>query len=332
MASKVARSLSAILCGMFIAVFPSGSVGNPCIFNRDCSSGVGGETPNAATGPNGGASGAANDSYLFVDSSLEPKTVLRLATNAGTSQPPTLFQPTTLTTPLLSLPTGGAVTFSFHMHGSLIGTLQMLARVEGSRSDFDVFFTRTGQQHTLGGSPWTLTTVVLPPATTHVIWNANYSSDGAQSDIAVDSISIVPIAPFVPTMTLPFRCGFDSPLINVNFLNTQFLCGMLATGKWKTGVEETPSTRTGPSAGESGISTDRYAFLEASGSSTGGNSSITTPTFSLPTGGHLRFSYHVSELVCGSRWNASPQVCMYFFPFFVLVVRSAPSLLTNTWS
>eukprot|EP00035_Acanthoeca_spectabilis_P031170 m.12794 g.12794 ORF g.12794 m.12794 type:complete len:106 (-) comp4585_c0_seq1:2856-3173(-) len=78
-----------------------------------------------------------------------------------------------------------------------------------------------------------------------------------------------------------FTCDFVS--------TSPAFCGMTRTGSWSVNTGATPSTGTGPPAGEGGL-TDPYAHIEASTVITGPQC-LTIPSFTLgPQGGMLTFS------------------------------------------
>eukprot|EP00035_Acanthoeca_spectabilis_P031171 m.12787 g.12787 ORF g.12787 m.12787 type:complete len:302 (-) comp4585_c0_seq1:274-1179(-) len=94
-----------------------------------------------------------------------------------------------------------------------------------------------------------------------------------------------------------FVCNFSSPTVGIvqpaipTSLGTVRWCGMNHTGAWLIWNGPSPSTYTGPSAGQSGSIGDTYALLEASLNYTI-PSRITSLLLDLPYGAHLLFYLH----------------------------------------
>ena len=90
-----------------------------------------------------------------------------------------------------------------------------------------------------------------------------------------------------------FACNF-SQLTGNNTVS----CSVFS-GRWQVGANATPTSLTGPNRGAP-PSEDSYAYIEASGACTEPSHLMTTPAFSLPTGGTLFFYYHMYGVNTGT--------------------------------
>lgn len=129
----------------------------------------GGTTPSQSTGPSSGQRGDSTDNYAHIEASFGLP-----------------GRPSNLSTPLLSMPSGGSCTFYYHMYGATIGTLRVLAC---SGSSCSQQWSRSGRQHLTSNAPWTVAAIALPAGTTRVIWQATRGSSFT-GDISIDSINI----------------------------------------------------------------------------------------------------------------------------------------------
>lgn len=268
--------ITGVLCTVVLVTH-----GQECVFDRDCSDGdpAGRQDPafNSGTGPIAGQTGAVTDQYIYLNSS-GPSSSSRVST------------------PTLNLPNGGSFSFHYHMFGPEVLSLTVISTlVNGTAVPL---FSISGQQHSSHTAPWTRVERDLHPNTTQVTWVASSLSVGG-GDIGLDAIAIsdtitgVTAAPTLAPTSRPtasgtvFQCSFDTPTSGSN----PFLCGLTVSPRWGTTTGRTPSSNTGPNAGQFGL-TDRYCFLEASSTAVV-DQFVTSPTFVLAVPGHVTFFYHV---------------------------------------
>ena len=113
-----------------------------------------------------------------------------------------------LTTPTLSLPDGGVLSFYFHMYGAHMGTLTVQACIGSACT---ALWSRSGQQHTGSTAPWSRIQISLPTGTTTVRWIGAVVGGSliATGDMSVDTIDI---APWPSAWGVTYQCNMYAPM------------------------------------------------------------------------------------------------------------------------
>ena len=128
-----------------------------------------GRTPSSSTGPSGANGGSY---YVYTETGSGRG-------NAGHFG---------LTSPTFSSATGFDITFSYHMYGSSIGSLKVLA-TRGSGGDL-LIGEVVGQQHSSDNAGWHTKTFTVPAGYTQVVFQGYKSDTSYMGAIAVDDIVI----------------------------------------------------------------------------------------------------------------------------------------------
>lgn len=149
------------------------------------------------------------------------------------------------------------LSFSYHMFGSDMGTLNIITQSDIGRDiPKDIVWTKSGEQ----GNDWKKEKITMS-GRKRIGFEAIKGRD-FRSDIAVDNIKLDVGSCFqAPSIRLPFSCEFEE-----NF------CGMTTTKTegapliWLRWIGATPTSGTGPSAPKNG---QWFTFVEADGTRTG---------------------------------------------------------------
>jgi hypothetical protein len=164
-----------------------------------------GRTTSSSTGPNGASEGSH---YAYLEVS-----------------PPGAVA--ALTSPTFTAGTYNDLTLKYHMYGNRMGTLS----VELYNGTWTTVFTRSGQQHSSYGSPWTLLNISMPADVTQARIRGRRRASGSalyRGDMAVDDIKLNADDHHVQDHCLPPSAGYTvvvapappPPLVNVRVFGT----------------------------------------------------------------------------------------------------------------
>lgn len=198
-----------------------------------------GRTPTSNTGPDSGDNQSRY--YIYIETSDPQRT-----TDASR-----IFLPT------LPIQEQVCLTFSYHMNGSDMGTLNVITQaIIGRDVPKDIVWTKSGTQ----GNQWKKEKITVNGRAR--IGFEGIKGQDFRSDIAVDNVQVSSGSCFqVPSIRLPFSCEFE-----------QDICGMTSEKNenaqltWLRWIGSTPTIGTGPSAPKNG---QWFLFVEADGTRNG---------------------------------------------------------------